>query len=90
MKLIDILKEGKSPSYQTGFKAGPNGDGKLDTTTKEGQYISDKVNQLYTLLNDKTLIDFAKGYVNSIGSRQVRYEGLDTVAKMLLYAKQNQ
>lgn len=90
MKLIDLLKEGKSSFYQTGFKAGPNGTGKLDTTTEEGQYIINKVNQLYTLLNDKTLIDFAKGYVDSISSRQVRYEGLDTVAKMLLYTKQNQ
>jgi hypothetical protein len=45
------------------------------------------MNQLHALVNDKDLIDFAKGYVWSVGSRSFQFDGLDTVAKALLMAK---
>jgi hypothetical protein len=82
------LNEAKGPFYQTGFQSGPNGTGKLDTTTKEGKYIADKMDKLYQLINDKDLIEFSKGYIWSVGSRSYgSYDGLESVAKVLIGIK---
>ena len=78
------LNEEKGPFYQAGYQAGPNGTGRLDKTSKEGKYIIDKMDKLHALVNDKDLIDFAKGYVWSVGSRMYSFNGLETVAKVLL------
>jgi len=78
----------KSAYYDAGFKAGPNGTGKLDKTTKEGKYVLDKISKLQSLVNDKDLIEFAKGYIWSVGSRSYgSYDGLESVAKVLLDIK---
>jgi len=83
------LGEARSPFKELGHEAGPNGTGKLNLSSQEGKYVADKIKELYTLLNDKNLIDFAKGYVDSISSSQVQYEGLPTVARMMLMARRD-
>ena len=87
MKLVDILKEAKSPAYQVGWQTGPNRKDSIETPLEEQKYILEKANELHTLLNDKRLIDFAKGYVDSVWSRAYQYKGLSTVAEALLAAK---
>ena len=89
MKLKDLLSEAKSPFYQAGHEAGPNGTGKLNFSSQEGKYIQTKMDELYALVNDKSLIDFAKGYVDSVSARQYSYDGLPTVAKVLLSIKKS-
>ena len=81
-----VLKEAKgSPYYKIGYQTGPNRkSGMLDRQSAEYKTIEAKAQELSKLLNDKDLMDFAKGAVDSAGSSQVRYEGLITVADMLL------
>lgn len=80
------LNEAKgSPYYKMGYQTGPNRkSGMLDRQSAEYKTIEAKAQQLATLLNDKDLMDFAKGAVDSAASSQGRYEGLITVADMLL------
>ena len=74
-----------SPYYKIGYQTGPNRkSGTLDRQSAEYKTIEAKAQQLATLLNDKNLMDFAQGAVDSAASRQVRYEGPITVADMLL------
>jgi hypothetical protein len=84
-----LLKEARRPFEELGYQTGPNRRMQIDMSSQEAQYVAAKIDELYMLLNDKNLIDFAKGYVNSIGSSQVRYEGLPTVARMMLMAKRD-
>ena len=81
------LKEDESsPYYKLGYQIGPNGKrATVDTQSTEYNTIEKKANQLTSLLNDKDLIDFAKGSTDSIGSSRARYEGLQDVASSLLF-----
>ena len=81
------LKEDESsPYYKLGYQIGPNGRrATVDTQSTEYNTIEKKANQLTSLLNDKDLIDFAKGSTDSIGSSRARYEGLQDVASSLLF-----
>ena len=81
------LKEDESsPYYKLGYQIGPNGRrATVDTQSTEYNTIEEKANQLTSLLNDKDLIDFAKGSTDSIGSSRARYEGLQDVASSLLF-----
>ena len=93
-QLAGVLKEAKSkevksPAYYVGWQTGPNRRKEISTSPEEEKYILEKANELYILLNDERLIEFAKGYVDSVRSRDVRYEGLSSVAKALLAAKRN-
>ncbi len=85
----ESLYEARSPFEELGYQTGPNRRVPVDPSSQEAQYVASKIDELYMLLNDKNLIDFAKGYVNSIGSSQVQYEGLPTVARMMLMAKRD-
>jgi hypothetical protein len=84
----DLEEAVKTPYYNAGYQAGPNGTGKLDTTTSEGKDIATKMEQLHKMLSDKNLVEFAKGYVWSVGSSQYQYDGLHTVARALLNVKE--
>lgn len=83
----EIQKEAKSsPYYKLGYQIGPNGSRKtVDKQSSEYNIIEEKTNQLISLLNDKDLIDFAKGSIDSIRSSRSRYEGLQDVASALLF-----
>ena len=84
---IENIKEDESsPYYKLGYQIGPNGRrATVDTQSTEYNTIEEKANQLTSLLNDKDLIDFAKGSTDSIGSSRARYEGLQDVASSLLF-----
>ena len=84
---IENIKEDESSSYyKLGYQIGPNGRrATVDTQSTEYNTIEEKANQLTSLLNDKDLIDFAKGSTDSIGSSRARYEGLQDVASSLLF-----
>jgi hypothetical protein len=83
------MNEARNPFEELGYQTGPNRRVPVDLSSQEAQYVAGKINELYMLLNDKNLINFAKGYVDSIGSRQIQYEGLPTVARMMLMAKRD-
>jgi hypothetical protein len=85
--ITENIKEDKSSSYyKLGYQIGPNGRrATVDTQSTEYNTIEEKANQLTSLLNDKDLIDFAKGSTDSIGSSRARYEGLQDVASSLLF-----
>ena len=84
---IENIKEDESsPYYKLGYQIGPNGRrATVDTQSIEYNTIEEKANQLTSLLNNKDLIDFAKGSTDSIGSSRARYEGLQDVASSLLF-----
>jgi hypothetical protein len=81
------IEEGESSLYyKLGYQIGPNGKrATVDTQSTEYNTIEEKANQLTSLLNDKDLINFAKGSTNSIGSSRASYEGLQDVASSLLF-----
>jgi len=85
--LNENIEEGKSsPYYKLGYQIGPNGRrATVDTQSIEYNTIEEKANQLTSLLNDKDLIDFAKGSTDSIGSSRANYEGLQDIASSLLF-----
>ena len=85
--ITENIKEDESSSYyKLGYQIGPNGRrATVDTQSTEYNTIEEKANQLTSLLNDKDLIDFAKGSTDSIGSSRARYEGLQDVASSLLF-----
>lgn len=80
----ELQKEAKSsPYYKLGYQIGPNGSRKtVNKQSPEYKVIEEKTNQLLSLLNDKDLIDFAKGSVDSGGDR---YEGLQDISSALLF-----
>jgi len=81
------LNEAKDPYYEIGHEQGPNGSG--DNSYKksaEQKKVKAKAEELYQLVNDKDLINWTKGYVDSMASRQ-SYDGVETVAEMLLFAR---
>lgn len=87
-KMLRVLNEEEDSSiyYKLGYQTGPNGSrATVDTQSVEYKTIEEKANQLTSLLNDKDLIDFAKGSTDSIGSSRSRYEGLQDVAGTLLF-----
>jgi hypothetical protein len=86
---LQNLNEATGPYYSTGYEAGGNGKtGKLDKTTPEGKYIAAKINQLYTLINDKKLLDFTEGYVKSMATSVLRFDGINSVPKVLLQIRE--
>lgn len=85
--LNELEPQNNNPFYVLGFQVGPNG-GNANTTGKEAKIILSKLDlPLDKLEVDKDIVQFVKGYVDSRASRSVQYDGIATIAPLLLRLK---
>jgi len=89
-----LLKEEQSIYYKLGFQFGPNRRLKINPEMPEVKNILNMADTLYNNgiaikdLESGPAAEFAKGYIDSIGSRDSRYDGVQDVIRILLYIKE--
>ena len=89
-----LLKEEQSIYYKLGFQFGPNRRLKINPEMPEVKNILNMADTLYNNgiaikdLESGPAVEFAKGYIDSMGSRDSIYDGVQDVIRILLYIKE--
>lgn len=87
-EISKVLSENKNPYYVLGFEVGPNAKKGIDSNSEEANEIFEKAGgPLWNLDKDENVVQFVKGYVDSVSSRSVRYNGIDTIVNVLTYLR---
>lgn len=80
----------KSAFYKLGWSCGGNARTAVDPNSEEAKIIMSKVDMpISDLEKDREVVEFTKGYVDSAGSSHFYFDGIATIAKLLLKLKKN-
>ena len=78
----------KNLFYTLGFEVGPNKETDIDPNSKEAKIIMSKLDlPLIQLEKDPAIVAFTKGRVDSSGSSDDVYDGIASIAPLLLRLK---
>lgn len=88
-KVLNELKPWRNPEnpyYVLGFEIGPNAQEGIDPNGPEAKYVMRKAKGNYVvqkMAQDENLIQFTRGYVDSISDSRINYNGVNSIITVL-------